>query len=252
MVTTLPNKTVQEALYHLELVLQEAEETHNPLGIYAVLHHQVLTAVLESIKNEEFEHSKSMELVATIVVNRFLEAYMAYQSGQPCSCSWRVAFDSCLRKKLLLIQHFFMGINAQLNLDLGIALAKVAPGNELYMLEKDVRKYHRIVEEVLAETRHQLKLLSPLFWLTRVGGNKTQQIAHFSLKAAQQHAWGTAELLSNLSGARYQTAVDQIDGFVVKVTQMILKPSWFNWLLFNLVRLVEQQNTNRVISILKK
>ena len=57
----------------------------------------------------------------------YFDAYDRRQVDQPTSASWRVAFDAATKSKYLVLQQLLVGMNAHINLDLGIAAAETCP-----------------------------------------------------------------------------------------------------------------------------
>ena len=63
-----------------------------------------------------------------IFANRYLKAYSDFQNNKVVSKSWEVAFKGTERFWPIVLQHLLAGMNAHINLDLGIAAAKVMEG----------------------------------------------------------------------------------------------------------------------------
>ena len=114
------------------------------MGYFAVLYHRMTKAILEGIENGSFQDGARMQRLDTIFANRYLKAWHAYTANQPCSRSWKKAFDACRGDKLTVIQHLLLGINTHINLDLGIAAAETSPGEAIHDLEQDFLKINQL------------------------------------------------------------------------------------------------------------
>jgi hypothetical protein len=68
-----------------------------------------------------------MEKFDVIFANRYLDALNSWKNKGSLTGSWRVALV-LLKIFLLLIQHLLRGINAHINLDLGIAAVETYAG----------------------------------------------------------------------------------------------------------------------------
>src|SRR5204863_6652854 len=74
-----------------------------------------------------FDDNPRMERLDVVFANRFIEAWEQRVGGGSPTESWAVAFTLLEDPGPLVIQHLMIGMNAHINLDLGIAAATVAP-----------------------------------------------------------------------------------------------------------------------------
>ena len=75
----------------------------------------------DGINNKDFEDGVRMERLDVTFANRYLDAFYSWIAGKQITNSWKIAFDSVAQSKSLVIQHLLLGMNAHINLDLGIA-----------------------------------------------------------------------------------------------------------------------------------
>ena len=71
-----------------------------------------------------------MEKLDVIFANRYIKAYYQYQTQQPASKTWEAAFVEADNYWIIVLQHLLLGMNAHINLDLGIAAAQISPKDE--------------------------------------------------------------------------------------------------------------------------
>jgi len=244
-------KNIDEVLRQLGTIIYHAEENADPIGLFAALYYKVTERVKVGIQSGRFEDGDRMEVLDVLFANRFLEAYVQYQAGEPCTQSWQVAFDAAKRKNLILLQHLFMGINAHINLDLGIVTAQAAPGEQLVKIERDFLEINVLLAEMIDEVQNKIRIVSPLVGFVDLLSNKDEQFAQFSLNAARKHAWTVAELLSTLSGQRHAAAIANIDAYVVKLNDLVVKPGTFKQFLFRIIGLFEEKNIPILIQVLQ-
>src|SRR6202008_4811607 len=100
--------------------------TGDRAGYFAALYYKVTSRVRDGIHNGEFEDGARMEKLDVLFASRYLDAYTKWRNGQQPSLSWQTAFESTKRSSVLVLQHLLLGMNAHINLDLGIAAAEVA------------------------------------------------------------------------------------------------------------------------------
>ncbi len=87
----------------------------------------VTLEVKEGIQASFSDDGPRMERLDVEFADRYLDAFYAYRDGRPLTKSWQVTFEAAENKNLLILQHLLLGMNAHINLDLGIATAKISP-----------------------------------------------------------------------------------------------------------------------------
>ena len=78
-----------------------------------------------------------MEVLDVLFAKRFIDAYDLWKSGQKPTESWRLAFEVSKNPSHLVLQHLFLGINAHINLDLGIAASETMVGKDIHGIKGD-------------------------------------------------------------------------------------------------------------------
>ena len=66
-----------------------------------------------------------------VFANRYLAAYDAHRTGRTATRACAHSFVVAQQWWPIVLQHLLLGMNAHINLDLGIAAARVAPGERL-------------------------------------------------------------------------------------------------------------------------
>lgn len=120
--------TIDEVLARLEAVLADAQANGKRTGFFAALYYQMTAAVKKGIEDGLFVDGPRMERLDVLFASRYLDALEAWEAGRPCTAAWKVAFESTRRGSLLILQQLLLGINAHINLDLGIAAVEVMKG----------------------------------------------------------------------------------------------------------------------------
>ena len=101
-------------------------------------------AINEGIKNGYFEDAERMEKLDVIFANRYLNAYSTFTKGSISNC-WQTAFDAAKNDKLTVFQHLLLGINAHINLDLGIAAAHTCNRSTIDAMQEDFTKINILI-----------------------------------------------------------------------------------------------------------
>lgn len=245
-------KNIDEVILHLEQIIQEALDTQSPLGLFAALYRKVTLQVKEGIAQGRFEDNARMERLDVVFANRYLQAYQEYTSGQQPTKSWQTAFDATKQTDLILLQHLFVGMNAHISLDLGIAAAQVASAASVEELKNDFMEINQLLFELIEEVQAAISKVSPFLglidWFAR---KKDEQLAQFSMKAARDHAWVVAQRMDLASDAPAKTKVlEQTDTYVAKLNQLILNPKRLTAFIYWIIRLRESKDINKNIQAL--
>ncbi|MEO1626876.1 MAG: DUF5995 family protein, partial [Bacteroidota bacterium] len=183
----VPAQSIDEVLQQLDQIIADSIDQASLLGAFAALYRQVTARVKQGIADGRFEDGARMERLDVVFANRYLAAYAQYKAaGEFPTQSWLLAFEKTRLPELLIIQHLFLGMNAHINLDLGIAAAEIAPGESIHELEKDFMEINQLLLEMVGAVQKRIGELSPLFWLLDwLGGVSDERLAGFSLKAAR-------------------------------------------------------------------
>jgi len=189
----VPAQTIPDVIFQLEEIIQWCKDHNSRLGYFPVLYQSVTRAVEQGIVDQRFADGERMERLDVIFANRYLQAWHQYQTrGKPTEV-WRIAFEQSERRKLTVLHHLFLGINAHINLDLGIAAAQTSPGYILQDLEEDFVEINRLLFEMVDGVQEKLRVISPLMrWIDRAFGRLDEKMAQSGLKASRENAWRVA------------------------------------------------------------
>lgn len=222
---TLPTN-IDEVLFQLDRIVVQSKVDASRLGYFALLYREVTAAVKKGIAEGYFADAARMEQLDVVFANRYIEAYEQYQAGQTPSRSWEIAFEAAEQSDLLILQHLLLGMNAHINLDLGIAAATIAPDEQsIKDLHADFFRINDILFDLINTMQDRLARLSlALRWLDKIGGDKDEKLAGFSLSKARDHAWNLANLLAPLPMEHWPPAVETADKAAALLAQVIRQP----------------------------
>ncbi len=120
----------------------------------------------------------------------------------PVSASWAVSFEAARRPGLIL-QHLLLGMNAHINLDLGVAAALTCPGREVVSLRDDFERINDVLTELVDQMQLAIADVSPVTRsLDAVGLRFDEALVSFSLEHARRRSWAFAEELAAADGHR--------------------------------------------------
>lgn len=245
--------TIDEVIALLDRIIDQAREERSRLGYFAALYRNVTLRVKDGIAQGRFDDGVRMERFDVLFANRYFAAYHRLREGRPPTRCWHVAFDTATWWRPLILHHLLLGMNAHINLDLGIAAARVSPGAQLADLEHDFREINAVLIEMLNHVQSCLSAVSPwLGVLDLVGGGTDELIACAGLKGARARAWRTAQRLAPLDRAAQQPVIDQIDERVARFGQRLLRPGPLLTTAAFVVRCAEDHTVDAVIDALSR
>ena len=247
-----PARSIGEVVTRLDAIVDRAMRDRDRCGYFAAMYRAVTVAVQRGISAGRFEDGARMERLDVVFANRYLEALDAYRRGGTVTRSWRAAFDAASSRRVVILQHLLLGMNAHINLDLGIAAAEVSPGPGIAQLERDFMAINTLLAELEIDVEREICSLSP--WIDRlahIDPRVGRVVANFSMEKARACAWHTALRLASLSGAERSEAIASIDGDVALLGRLVRRPIGY-LINFNLllVRLREAWDPRKVIAVL--
>ncbi len=245
-------KNIDEVIHRLEQIVDDTTSRKDPLGIFALVYLGVTKSVKEDVQRNVFQDGPRMERLDVVFANRFILAYDAYRASQPCTQAWLTAFNAAKRFDLLVLQHLLMGMNAHINLDLGIAAAATVEPAELPRLEADFNKINELLVAKIDEMQDRLCKVSPLLFLLDWCGKRTdERFAEFSLVQARSSAWRAANRLSKLSPEDQALDINELDGYVALLNKVITSPGVVFGAVVRFVKWFEVKDVGRVLALLR-
>jgi hypothetical protein len=242
--------TIADVLERLDVMISRAIDQGSRVGYFAAIYRQVTAKVAEGIDNGFFDDGERMERLDVVFANRYLAAVTANEQGGRPTRSWELALRATGAARPLILQHLLLGMNAHINLDLGIAAASVAPGTELPGLRRDFDRVNEILAALIAGIEDDLAELSPwIGLLDRIGGRHDEEVIRFSIEVARTQAWRFATELAALDPDDWSGPIGAKDARVAHLARRIRNPGWLGVKLL-LIRARESNDVARNIRVL--
>ena len=243
--------SIDEVLAQLTQIISDGEHAGDRTGYFASLYYKVTAGVKEGIAKGEFENGPRMEKLDVIFANRYLDAHHQWKNKQAVSGCWKVALDSTRKSSLILLQHLLLGVNAHINLDLGIAAVETMQGQPFGDIQKDFDLINSIIGSLTYELIHEISQISPLLSLIGLHANRTDSILiQFSIGNARDGAWVFAEELSKLQGQEKTTSISARDNDITKLASALAVTKGFIRFTIWLIHLFEWKNPAKIIRVL--
>ncbi len=242
--------TIDDILIQLQTIIDQSIKTNSRMGYFAALYYKVTASVKAGIASNRFENGPLMEKFDVIFASRYLSALKAWENKEPLSASWQVAFDAAGSSSPLVLQHLLLGMNAHINLDLGIAAAQVS-GGQLQSVQNDFDSINTIISALTYQVLHDIDRISPLLSLLGLhAGNQQSILIQFSIDNARDGAWCFAEDLVTKQGEAYSGCVNQRDQTIKKLAQDLAGPKGFVRFTIWIIHLFEWKSPAKIIKVL--
>jgi hypothetical protein len=237
-----PIKTIDDVLTALDEIIETSKEMSSPLGYFAALYRKVTQKVKDGIEAKNvFQNNPRMERLDVIFASRYIDAYRAYQKGETTTLSWMEAFDLSKKYWPIVLQHLLIGMNAHINLDLGIAAAEVMQGKDIDDLEDDFNKINEILADLVGDVEKDLTEIWPrLKWVLKYTHTFDDFLINFSMKEAREGAWKFAVQFHGTVQSEQPAAIDARDKKVAKIGKLVVRPPWLVRVIFGIIRLGER------------
>jgi hypothetical protein len=187
--------TIDEVLIRLNGLLDDAIRHGQRIGYFVALYERVTSNVRHAlIAGNVFDDGPRMEKLDVVFANRFIEAWEAHVAGRKPTESWAVAFQHLNDPGPLVVQHLMLGMNAHINLDLGISAATVAPTRpQLEALHADFNRINDVLARLVKMVEVQLTTICPP--LSRLADLVTveERIFDFGMNSSRDIAWKLAQ-----------------------------------------------------------
>jgi len=243
--------SIGEVIDRLSAILQWALANDSRLGYFPALYRKVTVSVQNGIQQDAFDDGKRMEQLDIIFASRYLDAFRTWCTGRLPTQSWRLAFESTSEYWPIVLQHLLLGINAHINLDLGIAAAETMRNANLEDVHGDFNKINAVLTSLVDDVQTELaEVWMTLRLMNRFLGNIDDAIVNFSMKKARDEAWRSAQTFRALPETAWPEAIARQDKQTLIIGTLVRHPGRFLSTVTGIVRVGELRSPRRVIEIL--
>lgn len=244
-------QTIDEVIAFLDEIIQAEISKNSKLAYFPILYRKVTHAIKVAIEQGEFEDNSRMERLDVVFANRYLEAYTEFKQGQTPSLCWKVAFDQGSKYWPIVLQHLLLGINAHINLDLGVAAAELM-GNDIKKLKPDFYKINEILSSMVDGVQADIDKVSPIISIVdRLAGKLDERLVDFSIQLARDGAWDFACQYAQSNDTQRQALLRKRDDSITWLGSDIANPGLILGLIVGFVKLFEWKKVQRIAPVLE-
>jgi Family of unknown function (DUF5995) len=244
-------QNIDDVLRILDGIIADCKAKRDPLGYFPALYRQVTLKVKQGIAAGFFDDGPRMDRFDALFASRYFTAYDAFRSGGQPTKSWQLAFQSTQSGGLIILQDLLVGINAHINLDLGVVAGETFQGQALQDFHGDFNKINDILFGLIPPVETVISRFSPLIGLLeKIGGQDMIRVLDFSMDAARDDAWLHAVLLSMQPPASWPLTVQALDAKVAFLGKIVAQPSGLVGKAVDLIRETESKDVPAIIDAL--
>jgi hypothetical protein len=244
-------RTIEEIINSLEQIIQTSKETENPLGYFAALYQKVTITIKDKLGTGYFDDDARMEQLDVTFANRYLSAYFDYREGKVISKSWELAFEAAKDRRYIVLQHLLFGMNAHINLDLGIAAAEITNPSTIASLESDFNKINVILGVLTNEVQEDLAKIWPkLLWILKFFKKTDDYIVNFGMNIARESAWKFANKVVVQNGNARGILIAEKDHKVANYARFLKGKGWIERFIIRIIRKRERGTIREKIEAL--
>lgn len=249
----MPAETIDDVIHALDGIIDWAWDQKSRAGYFAALYRRVTQSVKEGIRQARFQNGPLMEKLDVAFASRYLQAFEQFRSGQKPKLSWHVAFQAASYWYPLVVQQLLAGMNAHINLDLGVAAAVCSSGDQIAGLQTDFNEINAVLAGEVGAVEAEIAEVSPwIALLEKFGLREETKIINFSLTKARDCAWSEAVKMAALPASQLQAAIDDLDLRVQRLGHLVVSPPLLVKLRLFPIRVRENNDVRRVLDVLAK
>jgi hypothetical protein len=249
--TTLHVEMIGDLVVEMRALVESARERGDANGYFAAMYLGVTTTVERGLVDGTFTTPDRLAELTSTFAGRYLDAVRLHRRGGVPTESWQLAFHSARTWRPTVLQHLLVGMNAHINLDLGIACAEVAPGSGIADLKPDFEQINRVLAGLVQVVQDRLNQVSPLYrFIDDVSGNADRAVVNFSIVRAREEAWRFATELASMDRSTAVRRIADQDRAVSRIGTRVLRPGWMAAAGLLGVRATEKRHPSEIIGIL--
>lgn len=246
-------KTIEEVLKKLDEIIIWSKTNQSPVGYFACTYRIMTAQVLKGIQQKKFEDNPRMTLLDVAFASRYIEAWENFSNKKKCTNAWYLAFEATKNKDLLILQHIFLGMNAHINLDLGISAASIMPYRKINPLKTDFERINSVIASINQNVQDSLnKICYPVNLIDKLSNGKDNIVLDFAISKARDTSWATAVIASNTPNFLKESVISIVDYAAAKVASQILHPKLLTSTLAKELKKCESHDVVKNIEILEK
>ncbi|HEX7154032.1 MAG TPA: DUF5995 family protein [Thermoanaerobaculia bacterium] len=221
-------KTIDDVIAAIDTIIGWSIAQQSRLGYFGALYKKITVAIKQAIAEGKFENGPRMQQLDVTFASRYFAALNAWFNPArfpPITQSWKTAFEGAEQPAPIIVQQLLAGVNAHIDLDLGIAAQEVAPGADLPSLRNDFNTVNAVLASEVSGVLSELDELSPVMGdFYKLFSKYEIDAIDITLDFVRADAWAFASMLASLQPKDQIFQIAQQDAKVAKLGADVLSP----------------------------
>lgn len=217
--------TLDGAVADLSRIVERCRADGSALGVFPAMYRTVTVTVGEGIDAGVFDDPALVERMVAVFAGLYVDAFDTFvepAGDRRPPAAWDLAFTFARRGRGSICQHLLLGMNAHINLDLGLATARVSNQLDLPAFRDDFVRVNRVLFALLDELQGGLGAVSPwMSRLDRVGLGMDELCMRSGIAFARTQAWELAEALVDVPPDERPALVAERDEWTERLGQLL-------------------------------
>lgn len=235
----------------MRAIVATSTRRNSATGYFAAMYLGVTSEVQRGLADDMFTTPDRLVQLTCVFAQRYIDAWQLRETGGQPSGSWDLAFRACGDWRPTVLQHLLLGMNAHINLDLGIATAQVAAGTAISELRPDFDQINNVLAGLIDKIQSELSRVSPLYrFVGDVSGSIDSTVIRFSISRARADAWKQATFLASAEPDSAAKRIADQDRHVASLGAMIVRPGVVPSTGLLGLRITEMRSRRAIINLL--
>ncbi len=247
-----PVTKIDEVVDAIQSIVDWSISASSRLGYFAALYKRITIAVRTALEQGAFENTERMERFDVAFASRYFDALNGYfhpgRFPKPTR-SWQVTFDASHRWEPIIVQHMLGGVNAHIDLDLGIVAHTISPSGQLTSLHADFNTINAVLASQINDVVARLNELSPaLADLYAVLEENEIFLINEAVRTYRDSAWRLAIILALEPAFARPLTIWARDRKVAEQGELIYDPPGLTGLIAAVVRAIAARESRDIVN----
>ena len=190
--------SLEATLAELDRIVDQSCSDDSHCAIFPAMYRSVTAAVHRAVRTGGFfDDDERVEHLTVEFADLYIQAYDTSRDTPGPAKSWMVAFEAARApRRRMILQHLLLGMNAHINLDLGLATVSVAR-DDLSLMRTDFNRVNEILFQILEGLQDGLGTVSPrMALIDRLGGSWDERVMRVGIRTCRNLAWRFANQMA--------------------------------------------------------
>ena len=192
----MADRSFDDVVRDLTRIVETSRSERSALGMFPAMYRTVTVTVGEGAEAGVFDDPQRVRRLVAVFADRYVDAYDTHRAGGDAPLAWGLAFEQADRGRCSICEHLLLGMNAHINLDLGVAAAEVSTADDHGSLRNDFDRVNAVLFALIDALQGAMGSVSPwMAHLDRFGLGFDEALMRVGIGEARGQAWEFSQRL---------------------------------------------------------